>query len=319
MNLVEPDRKKAPAKTPRLLIVSILLSLVLHILIIILLPYIQQRVAKPQPKPTMVQLVERPKKAKQQQQQKPAKFELDQTPTQPPPKIPVESQRKADQDQRVKREQAPKGDDVRDQKALATPPVPQKRQPVPQQKPQKAVKKVEKPPQKKGTKKAIKPQEKAQPPKEEVVAPPPVPDLSLPPSTFESINRGTLGKRNRSKERDDVEIGDTLSLNLQSSLLASFFRRFHNQIEMVWNYPARAARQGIEGTLYLQITVNRKGELLDVDLLRSSGSDILDYEAIQAVYRAAPFGPLTKHYPHDKLKIRAHFSYQLSGSFIYGN
>ena len=132
MNLVEPDRKKAPAKTPRLLIVSILLSLALHILIIILLPYIQQKVAKPQQKPTIVQLVERPQKAKKQkQQQKPAKFELDQTPTQPPPKIPVESQRKADQDQRVEREQAPKGDDVRDQKAQATPPVPQKRQPVP--------------------------------------------------------------------------------------------------------------------------------------------------------------------------------------------
>ena len=76
---------------------------------------------------------------------------------------------------------------------------------------------------------------------------------------------------------------------------------------------------GVEGTLELLITVDKQGELLDVDLRRSSGSDILDFEAIQAVYRAAPFGPLTKHYPHEKLHIRANFRYSIVGKYIYGN
>ncbi|MCF6180076.1 MAG: energy transducer TonB [Geopsychrobacter sp.] len=74
----------------------------------------------------------------------------------------------------------------------------------------------------------------------------------------------------------------------------------------------------MQGILLLKITVDTKGELLDVELMKSSGSDLLDYEAIQAVYRAAPFGPLGKHYPHPELKIMAHFRYMLSGKYIYG-
>ena len=84
------------------------------------------------------------------------------------------------------------------------------------------------------------------------------------------------------------------------------------------SYPAEAAARGEQGTLLLKIIVDRSGELIDVDLLQSSGSDQLDYEAIQAVYRAAPFGPITSHYPHQQLNIMAYFSYQLGNKYIYG-
>ncbi len=136
--------------------------------------------------------------------------------------------------------------------------------------------------------------------------------------TLSQIASGSAADRNRVKQRDDVEVGDTIWLNLQHDLLVSFFRRFSDQVERVWNYPAEAAVKGIEGTLELLIIVNRQGELIDVDLRQTSGSDILDYEAIQSVYRAAPFGPLTKHYPHEQLKIRAHFRYMITGRYIYG-
>ncbi len=329
MKFVEPGRKNPTETFPRLLLIGILLSLALHILVIVLLPLIPQDKKTIQQQPTMVQLVDKPKTIKKNQQEKPPKFELDQPPAQTPPTSPVESNRKADQDQRVEREQAPKGDDVRDQRAKPTPPSPpappkkpQPQAPSPVQKkpPQKAVKKKIEPPKKSGKKKSMKPPEKEQIPQVEVAPQQPPPDLfNLSPKTLDSINRGTLGQRNRTKQRDDVEIGDTVWLNLQNNLLVSFFRRFHDQIEMVWNYPTRAAQAGIEGTLQLLIVVNRKGELLDVDVIHTSGSDLLDYEAIQAVYRAAPFGPLSKHYPHDKLKIRANFSYHLGGRYIYGN
>ncbi len=344
MNFAESDRKKLDKSPPKLLIISVLLSLLLHIVSFVLLPLIP-REEKVQLQPTMVQLVDKPRTVKKkppQKTRKPATLEIDQAQTRPEPTKPVKSQRKADFNQRVEKEQAPKGDDVRDQKAAAVPP--------PRPAPPPPPKTVKKPLEKKiaETKKAVQPKaEKSprvvkkkslkpvqKPPREEekkreekVVEQPvkkapqqPPPDLfKLTPKTLDSLNRGTLGQRNRNKQRDDVAIGDTVWLNLQNNMLVSFFRRFHNQIEMVWNYPTRAARAGIEGTLELQIVVNRKGELLDVDVINSSGSDILDYEAIQAVYRAAPFGPLTKYYPHEKLKIRAHFSYRLSGRFIYGN
>ena len=322
MNLVEPNHKKTPENHSRLLLLSVLFSLVVHSVIFLLLPLLPQDDISQRQQPTIVQLVERPTPHPRKPRQKPAKFELDQPPAQHPAPTPVESHRKADQDQRVEREQAPKGDDVRDQKLRPALPEHQKQPPVaapPRQKKIKETRPLKSRTKKVDKKSSIKKQitaEEVQPQQQRQQSPPDLFDLTQ--KTRERIDRGTLGSRNRTKERDDVPVGDTVWLNLQSNLLVSFFRRFHDQIEMVWNYPTQAAQAGIEGTLELQITVNRKGELLDVDLRHSSGSDLLDYEAIQAVYRAAPFGPLTKHYPHDKLKIRAHFSYQIAGRYIYG-
>ncbi|MCD6582784.1 MAG: TonB family protein [Desulfuromusa sp.] len=328
MNPATSTRQKPTNDRPRLLILSLLLSLGLHLLVV--LPLLQQQ-DKPQlwqQQPTIVHLVDMPAIIKKLQQEKPTEFEIDQQPVRPKPKTPVESFRKADQDQRVDQEQAPKGEDVRDQ--TTKPPIAML---TPKQKQKPQDKSVQKQPQKNNQKKSRPVKEKtfkpaAQKPAPTIISQPEQPK-ALPPilspeqlrpdfSTLDQIARGSQGSRNRVKERKDVEIGDTVWLNLQHNLLISFFRRFHDQIELVWNYPTKAAVKGIEGTLELLIIVNPKGELIDVDLLQTSGSDLLDFEAIQAVYRAAPFGPLTKHYPHEKLKIRAYFSYQLSGRYIYG-
>ncbi len=151
----------------------------------------------------------------------------------------------------------------------------------------------------------------------------PVPPLTLEqllpsPQTLDQLARGSLSNRNRSKERENVKIGDEVWLNLQQNFLASFFRRLHDKIDLVWNYPPQARRERTQGTLELLIIVDKKGKLVDVDLVRSSGSDILDYEAIQAIYRASPFGPLPKRYPHDVLKIHANFRYRLGSKAMFG-
>jgi periplasmic protein TonB len=330
MNLLHSPRPKLSKDQSRLLILCLVFSLLLHIAVVLLLPLLQQQESQKrwQQQPTIVQLVDRPQKTKSMPKDKPHEFEIDPLPVKPQPEIPVESFRQADRNQKVEREQAPKGDDVRDQTTLHTTPAP----PSPQtQKPQD--KSVQPQPEKPETTKMRKPQEKSTKklvetssptiPVQPVQPPPTQPRLTpeqLRPdaSTLNQIVSGSQGERNRVKERKDTEIGDTVWLNLQDNLLVSFFRRFHDQIELVWNYPSKAIANGIEGTLELMIIVNPKGELLDVDLRQSSGSDLLDFEAIQAVYRAAPFGPLTKHYPHEKLKIRAYFSYRLSGKIIYG-
>ncbi|PLX91101.1 MAG: hypothetical protein C0619_08165 [Desulfuromonas sp.] len=138
----------------------------------------------------------------------------------------------------------------------------------------------------------------------------------LSPDTLNRIAREE--RRERIKKREDILAGDEIYLNLQHDYLISFFKRFSNRIEAVWNYPVQAAQRGEEGVLLLKITIDRKGELLDVDLQESSGSDDLDFEAIQAVYRAAPFGPVTSHWPHEQMKIYAHFQYTLANRYIYG-
>lgn len=322
-------RPKLSSDRSRLLILSLLLSLGLHLLVVLGLPLLQQQ-EKPQPwqqQPTLIHLVDMPIKAKKPQQ-KPAEFEIDQQPLKQQPEVPVESFRKADRDQKVELERAPKGEDVRDQTterpATTLPPrqkqkIKVKKEPKP---PPKSFPESPRPIEAKTLKKAVrKPVTTVTTPaKEQQVLPPVLTTEQLRPnlSALDQIVNGSQGSRNRIKERKGVEIGDTVWLNLQQNLLASFFRRFHDKIELVWNYPSEAALNGIEGTLELLIIVNPKGELIDVDLQKSSGSDLLDFEAIQAVYRAAPFGPLTKHYPHEKLKIRANFSYRVAGRYIYG-
>ncbi len=339
MNFPDAPRQKSPRDRSRILLYSLLLSFLLHVAVVVILPLIPQDIkVQPQQKPTIVNLVDLPKKAEKPQKKRPAEYEIDQTPTQPPPEKPVESFRKAERDQKVEREQAPKGSDVRDQHTVptqpATPPVPPPPRPakkVTKKQPAKTVQKKTPPKKRKPVRKN--PKGKIPPKKVETTVkkekPQPQAQKSVPPlltpqqlrpdlSTLNRLTYGTQGNRNRLKQRDDMPIGDEVWLNLQQNMLVSFFRRFHDQVEMVWNYPVVAIRNGIEGTLELLITVDRRGELVDVDLLHSSGSDILDYEAIQAIYRAAPFGPLTKHYPHPQLKMHVYFRYTLGARSIYG-
>ncbi len=328
MNVLHTSKSRSSRKHSRLLFLCLLFSLLLHVFVILIFPLLQQE-EKRQPlqqRPTIVQLVDPPKKATTPQSEKPREFEIDPLPVKPPPQEPVESFRKADRNQKVEQEQAPKGDDVRDQTTQMLRPVPptkqkqiapnkpvqRQQQKVEQQKPQ-IQEELSTPGKRQETGPEI-PTQPEQPEKKQLTPQQLFPDAGI----LSEIARGSAGDRNRVKERRDVESGDEVWLNLQNNLLVSFFRRFHDKVELVWNYPIEAATKGIEGTLQLMIIVNPQGELLDVDLIRSSGSDLLDFEAIQAIYRAAPFGPLTKHYPHDQLKIKAYFSYRLSGKIIYG-
>lgn len=330
-SLPSPKLQRSNNHSSRLLIYCLLGSLTLHVLMVVALTIFSSsppvNIAQ---QPTIVRLIDRPKTSEQPQSEKPAEFEIDQQPQLPVPQEPVESFRKAERDQRVIKEEAPRGEDVRDQ-SVAKPSAQQRPQPIPPTTPRQpapATKSTSKIPQDRSlapdeNKKSPMPSPSAPAPQLTPEASPPLPLLTpeqLRPdlSTLDQIARGETSDRERVKQRDDVDIGDTIWLNLQHDLLVSFFRRFHDQIERVWNYPPEAAQAGIEGTLELLIVVNKQGELLDVDLRQSSGSDILDFEAIQAVYRAAPFGPLGKHYPHEQLNIRAHFRYTIVGKYIYG-
>lgn len=333
MDTTHTKSSSAPER-PKLLIYSIIFSLALHAAIVLILPLFEPEELTLEEQPTRVRIVSLPAVKKEKQQLKPNEYEIDQPQQKIVPEKPVESFRKAEREQKVIKELAPKGTDVRDQTLNKSQP-----QPLPVTPPKKVTKplkptvkrekatkrKVSKQSQKRLPTKTTQKPEVAVPPQEpQPIQPAPqiprlTPEQLFPDKqTLDRIAGTSPGDRNRIKERDDVEIGDTIWLNLQHDLLISFFRRFHDRVEGVWNYPAEAIEKEIEGTLELFITVNKKGELLDVDLKRSSGSDLLDFEAIQAVYRAAPFGPLTKHYPHNKLNVRAYFHYNIAGKYIYG-
>jgi protein TonB len=58
-------------------------------------------------------------------------------------------------------------------------------------------------------------------------------------------------------------------------------------------YPAIAARLGMQGTAQVRMSIHRDGSLAGAPrLVRSSGHEVLDDEALRMVEAAAPFEPL---------------------------
>lgn len=61
-----------------------------------------------------------------------------------------------------------------------------------------------------------------------------------------------------------------------------------NAIERTKNYPRLARERGIEGEVRLRFKINSAGLVESVEVVKSSGYEILDSASIHAVYRAAP-------------------------------
>lgn len=61
-------------------------------------------------------------------------------------------------------------------------------------------------------------------------------------------------------------------------------------------YPMGARRQRLQGKTYVSFVIDRSGSVTTVRLARSSGSSILDREALAIVSRASPFPPLPAGY-----------------------
>lgn len=66
------------------------------------------------------------------------------------------------------------------------------------------------------------------------------------------------------------------------------------RIEQVKMYPLWAKKQGIEGITLICFTVLSDGTGHSVKIVRSSGSNILDEEAVSTIKRASPFPPVPK-------------------------
>jgi len=62
----------------------------------------------------------------------------------------------------------------------------------------------------------------------------------------------------------------------------------HAALEKAKIYPRVARERGVEGVVLVRFKVLPTGEIEKVDIMKSSGSDILDEASIRTVYRAAP-------------------------------
>lgn len=87
---------------------------------------------------------------------------------------------------------------------------------------------------------------------------------------------------------------------------ASYVRRFREKVEIAGNqlYSQAMLNGGVSGEVKLQVTLDRMGRVRFIQLLRSSGYDVLDRAAILSVERGAPYGPFDTRMRHlDQVKI----------------
>jgi protein TonB len=104
------------------------------------------------------------------------------------------------------------------------------------------------------------------------------------------------------------------SLNAPEVQYISYFASIKRKIELVWQYPYEAAAAGIQGELTLDFVIARSGAVNSIELVRSSGSKILDDEAIRSIRKAAPFDPIPAQYKIPSLQIRGRFVYVHGGA-----
>lgn len=116
----------------------------------------------------------------------------------------------------------------------------------------------------------------------------------------------------RRKFEKDIAEGDTKFLNSDDIQFGSFLRRFENSVYGVWRYPAEAARNGVQGITPVRITFNRRGEVVHVDLLESSGAKVLDDEVLRTLKAIGPVGGFPRGYDKDEFHLIAFFQYGLT-------
>jgi protein TonB len=68
-------------------------------------------------------------------------------------------------------------------------------------------------------------------------------------------------------------------------------------------YPHEARKRGSEGVANVSFTIDRSGKVIETQLTQSSGSDLLDQEAIEVLERASPFPTPPSEMPNITIKL----------------
>ncbi|MGE5220110.1 MAG: energy transducer TonB [Chloroflexota bacterium] len=100
-----------------------------------------------------------------------------------------------------------------------------------------------------------------------------------------------------------------VSLNSRDPIYVTYFTKLKQLIESQWEYPELALRYGLQGKLSLEFTIGANGQLEGLRLVRSSGSQLLDDEALRAIKAASPFPPIPPWVKPQPLSISASMEY----------
>ena len=111
------------------------------------------------------------------------------------------------------------------------------------------------------------------------------------------------------KEKEELDDDEPISLDTKEAKYVSYFSRIKQQIQRVWVYPSQGIKRTLSGELTLKFEISKDGNLLSLRLINSSGSNILDANAVKAVRGAAPYYPFPITITKKKLSILATYVY----------
>jgi len=120
--------------------------------------------------------------------------------------------------------------------------------------------------------------------------------MGLPEQSTRTAERARLNAEiNRSfQEYQQMPRHKYLNARTQEYQYAAYMDAWRAKVERVGNlnYPEQAKRQGIAGSLVLDVAIKPDGSLQGVQVLRPSGHKVLDDAAVRIVELAAPYAPL---------------------------
>ena len=130
------------------------------------------------------------------------------------------------------------------------------------------------------------------------------------PSIFRQPGGGGGGLQSG---RGGVE-GDPIPLDTPEPKYQDYFNKIREKIRANWIYPREAGDRGLQGELLLEFHIAKDGRLAYLSLRNSSGAEILDRFAMNAVRLAQPFPPVPDDITKRTLAINGMFRYQIVGA-----
>lgn len=115
-----------------------------------------------------------------------------------------------------------------------------------------------------------------------------------------------LGEVSPQPVKERVEV-----LNPAEEAMLRYQDMVKQRIEEVRRYPEWAKEQRIEGVSHLKFVILANGNGREIKLVHSSGSKILDQEAMATIERASPFPPLPKEIASPSIQMEVSFIFTL--------
>jgi len=109
--------------------------------------------------------------------------------------------------------------------------------------------------------------------------------------------------------RELVANSRAIPLNTSDVRYAPYTQTVKQWIEARWEYPDLAKHYRLQGRVVVEFTILKNGQIELLALVRSSGSKLLDEEALRAIKAAVPFKPFPRSIRESSLRIIAGFIY----------